>query len=68
MNFNNVLRFGFILAKTPCFIFVKKFEIVKKTNEFISYDDKYTEILLQLKKLEFKYNLAFGSYDSIELN
>jgi hypothetical protein len=61
MNYNNVLRFGFILAKTPSFIFAKKFEIVKKTNEFISYDEKYTEILLQLKKLEFKYNLSFGS-------
>jgi hypothetical protein len=49
------------LPKTPCFIFAEEFEIVNKTDEVISHDEKYTEMPLQLKKVEFKYNLAFGS-------
>ena len=43
MNYNNVLRFGFILAKTPSFIFAKKFEIVKKT-----HSHNHTKIVLKV--------------------
>ncbi len=56
------------MAKTPCYIFAEDFEIFNETKRFISHDTKYTEMPIELKKIEFKYNLAFGSKDSIELH
>ena len=60
-DYKNLTRFGFIKTKTPNYIFAEEDEIKNKTEKVISHREKYTEMPLQLKKIEFRYNLAFGS-------